>query len=63
MAPPIRASSLSRIEAAASESPRALSSMTRSIAETAKVTPAAFTTCKSIGERRNVPGAAAAAFS
>ena len=48
--PPIVAWISARMAPAASWSPRARSSMTRSSIETGKVTPAAFTTCRSIGE-------------
>ena len=49
--PPMVAWISARIAPAASWSPRARSSITRSSIETGKVTPAAFTTCRSIGER------------
>ena len=48
--PPIVSRISARIAAAASWSPRARSSMTRSSIETGNVTPAAFTTWRSIGE-------------
>jgi fumarylacetoacetate (FAA) hydrolase family protein len=51
LAPTRRLISL-RMAAAASALPRARSSMTRSSMETAKVTPAALTACRSNGARR-----------
>ena len=54
MSPPIRCSSLSRIRRRSRKSPRARSSITRSIAEIAKVTPAALTACRSTGARKRL---------
>ena len=58
--PPMVARISERMAAAASWSPRARSSITRSIIDTGNVTPAALTTCRSIGEsshgRDLVPG-------
>src|SRR4051794_7717978 len=56
IAPPMRCSSFSRISPASRKSPRARSSMTRSIAEMAKVTPAALTACRSTGARMRPVG-------
>ena len=49
MSVPMRAASCSRIACALPGTPLARSSITRSIAETAKVTPAALTHCRSTG--------------
>ena len=53
MPDPTFASSWVRICVAFAASPRARSSITRSIAERAKVTPAALIHCRSMGERRD----------
>ncbi len=52
---PTRCSSASRTLCAAPTSPRARSSITRSTADTAKVTPHAFRHCKSTGDSRVAP--------
>src|SRR6185312_6389686 len=51
MSVPMRAASCSRISCALPGTPLARSSITRSMADTAKVTPAALTPCRSTGAR------------
>ena len=54
MLPPTRSSRRARTATAADASPRARSSITRSSADTAKVTPDALTHCRSIGLSRRI---------